>query len=54
LAQPELDGEGLGLKYGLGGGLRLLGGKTFVLRVDVAWSPDARPISAYLAAGHVF
>jgi hypothetical protein len=24
------------------------------LRVDVAWSPDARPIGAYLLAGHLF
>ena len=53
-SHPELDGTGLGLKYGLGGGLRLQQGKTFVIRVDVAWSPDARPIGAYLTAGHAF
>jgi outer membrane protein assembly factor BamA len=53
-SHPELDGTGLGLKYGLGAGLRLLGGKTFVLRVDLAWSPDARPIGGYLAAGNAF
>jgi outer membrane protein assembly factor BamA len=52
--QPQLDGSGLGLKYGLGGGLRLQQGKTFVIRVDVAWSPDARPLGAYLTAGHAF
>ena len=51
---PELDGSGLGLKYGLGGGLRLQQGKTFVIRVDVAWSPDARPLGAYLTAGNAF
>ena len=56
---PELDGElgpegGFGLKYGLGGGLRLYGGKSFVVRADVAWSPDARPVGAYLGAGEVF
>jgi hypothetical protein len=51
---PELDGTGLGLKYGLGGGLRVASGETFVLRVDVAWSPDANPISGYLLAGHIF
>jgi hypothetical protein len=51
---PELDGEGLGLKYGLGGGLRLTSGKSFVLRVDVAWSPDAHPVSGYLLSGHHF
>jgi outer membrane protein assembly factor BamA len=53
-AHPELDGSGLGLKYGLGGGLRLQQGKTFMIRVDVAWSPDARPLGAYLTAGHAF
>ena len=53
-SHPELDGSGLGLKYGVGGGLRLQQGKTFVIRVDVAWSPDARPIGAYLTAGHAF
>lgn len=51
---PELDGSGLGLKYGLGGGLRLSSGKSFVLRLDVAWSPDAEPVSAYLMSGHQF
>ena len=53
-SHPELDGSGLGLKYGLGGGVRLQQGKTFVIRVDVAWSPDARPLGAYLTAGHAF
>ena len=38
---PELDGTGLGLHFGLGGGLRLQSGSAFVLRVDVAWSLDA-------------
>jgi hypothetical protein len=51
---PELDGTGLGLKYGTGGGLRLLKGTTFVLRIDLAWSPDARPLGGYLLAGHLF
>jgi hypothetical protein len=56
---PELDGEftvknGFGLKYGLGGGLRLYGGTSFVVRADVAWSPDARPIGGYLGAGEAF
>jgi hypothetical protein len=55
----ELDGvpqadEGLGLKFGLGGGLRLYGGRSFVVRADVAWSPDARPVGGYLGAGEVF
>jgi outer membrane protein assembly factor BamA len=53
-AHPELDGSGVGLKYGLGGGLRVQGGETFVVRLDLAWSPDARPIGAYLTAGEEF
>jgi hypothetical protein len=51
---PELDGTGLGLKYGVGGGLRLTSGSAFVLRADVAWSPDATPIGAYVTAGEMF
>jgi outer membrane protein assembly factor BamA len=51
---PELDGTGVGLKYGTGGGLRLQSGDAFVLRADVAWSPDARPLSGYFAAGQLF
>jgi hypothetical protein len=53
-SHPELDGTGFGLKYGVGGGLRLEEGQTFVVRVDVAWSPDARPVGAYFAAGQIF
>lgn len=53
-AHPELDGSGLGLKYGLGGGLRLQEGQTFVVRADIAWSPDATPVGAYFAAGQIF
>ncbi|HET6339800.1 MAG TPA: BamA/TamA family outer membrane protein [Polyangiales bacterium] len=53
-ADPELDGHGLGLKLGLGGGLRLQQGTAFVVRGDLAWSPDARPIGAYVTAGQIF
>lgn len=53
-SHPELDGRGWGLKYGTGGGLRLQEGKTFVVRADIAWSPDARPIGAYVGAGQMF
>jgi hemolysin activation/secretion protein len=53
-AAPELDGNGRGLKYGVGGGLRVGKGETFVLRADLAWSPDARPLGAYLLAGQLF
>ncbi len=52
--RPELDGTGIGLKYGVGGGLRIQSGDSFVLRADVAWSPDARPIGAYFGAGQMF
>jgi outer membrane protein assembly factor BamA len=52
--QPALDGSGWGLKYGTGGGLRLQQGKTFVVRADLAWSPDARPVGAYVGAGQMF
>jgi hypothetical protein len=55
---PELDGTRIGLKYGLGGGLRLQSGSSFVLRLDVAWSPDASalgaPVGGYFAAGQMF
>jgi hypothetical protein len=51
---PQLDGRGLGLKYGVGGGLRLQEGQTFVIRADLAWSPDAQPVGAYFAAGETF
>jgi hypothetical protein len=53
-ADPQLDGDGLGLKLGLGGGLRLQQGAAFVVRADLAWSPDARPIGVYLTAGQTF
>jgi outer membrane protein assembly factor BamA len=51
---PELDGHGVGLKYGAGGGLRVQSGTSFVIRADVAWSPDATPISGYFSAGQAF
>ncbi len=52
--QPELDGQGLGLKYGYGGGLRVQSGSSFVIRLDVAASPDANPVSGYFSAGQMF
>lgn len=53
-SHPDLDGTGWGLKYGTGGGLRLQQGKTFVVRADLAWSPDARPVGGYVGAGQTF
>jgi outer membrane protein assembly factor BamA len=52
--QPSLDGRAVGLKYGVGGGLRLQSGSAFVLRADLAWSPDATPVGGYVAAGQMF
>jgi outer membrane protein assembly factor BamA len=53
-ADPLLDGHGAGLKLGIGAGLRLQQGTAFVVRADLAWSPDARPIGAYVTAGQIF
>jgi outer membrane protein assembly factor BamA len=53
-SSPTLDGTGLGLKVGVGLGARVNAGKSFVLRGDVAWSPDAQPIGAYLLGGQLF
>lgn len=50
----HLDGDGLGLKIGAGGGLRLQWGETFLIRVDTAWSPDADPVGFYVDINHVF
>jgi hypothetical protein len=51
---PDLDGTGLGLKYGTGLGIRVERDTTFVVRADIAWSPDARPIAGYFNAGQAF
>jgi outer membrane protein assembly factor BamA len=53
-SNPDLDGTGLGLKWGTGFGVRVQQGKAFVVRGDLAWSPDALPIGAYFAAGETF
>ncbi len=53
-SNPELDGQGMGLKFGTGGGLRVLWGKTFVISMDVAYSPDAHPVGIYIETGHAF
>ena len=51
---PDLDGRGVGVKYGVGGGLRVQSGSAFVIRADVAWSPDATPVGGYVAVGQMF
>ena len=52
-SQPQLNGTGLGLHYGVGTGLRLRVGETLMLRGDVAYSPEA-PWSGYFQANHAF
>jgi len=53
-SHPDLDGTALGLKFGTGAGLRLIAGSSFVLRLDVAYSPDAHPYGIYLTSGQTF
>jgi hypothetical protein len=36
-----LDGHGVGLKYGVGGGIYVLWGQAAMLRIEAAYSPDA-------------
>jgi len=52
--RPDLDGTGLGIHYGTGAGLRLQQGRAFLIRADLAWSPDARPVGGYLLADEIF
>ncbi len=55
---PDLDGKGVGIQYGIGAGLRLQWGSTLMVRADVAWSPSSKdagsPIGIYLDAEHLF
>ncbi len=50
---PELDGDGLGLKYGVGGGPRLRVGRPLIVRVDLAASNDGT-FGGYFLAGNIF
>jgi hypothetical protein len=54
LLQERFDGTGVGLKVGLGGGVRIQWGETVMIRIDLAWSPDAEPVGAYFDLNHVF
>jgi hypothetical protein len=29
-------------------------GRAFLVRADLAWSPDAQPIAGYVLADHIF
>ena len=59
-SDPVRDGRGLGLKYGVGGGVYFIWGTAAVIRMEVAYSPDAvaanpgLPIGVYIADGHAF
>lgn len=56
----RLDGTGIGLKWGAGGGAYLQWGQAAVFRVEVAYSPDARsenpglPLGIYVEDGVMF
>lgn len=55
-----LDGSGLGLKYGVGGGIYVLWGQAAMLRIEAAYSPDAvsenpsLPLGIYVEDGTMF
>lgn len=53
-SSAALDGRSLGMKVGAGLGARVTAGDSFVVRGDIAWSPDAHPIGAYLLGGQLF
>jgi hypothetical protein len=49
---PELDGLAPGIKVGVGTGLRIRFGTTFMVRADFAWTSDGSGI--YVDVDHVF
>ena len=48
----SLDGEGPGIHFGTGGGLRLSWGESLMFRFDAAWSPEA--LGFYATLGQAF
>ncbi|HWZ89876.1 MAG TPA: BamA/TamA family outer membrane protein [Polyangiaceae bacterium] len=58
--RSRLDGTGVGLKWGAGGGLYLQWGQAAVFRLEVAYSPDAKsenpgfPLGIYVEDGVMF
>jgi outer membrane protein assembly factor BamA len=52
-SQPQLDGTGLGLHWGTGGGIRFHQGTSFVIRGDFGASPLSA-FQAYFGAGETF
>jgi hypothetical protein len=57
---PQLDGKGAGLKYGVGGGIYLQWGEAAIFRIEAAYSPDAvsenpkLPVGIYVSDGLMF
>ncbi|MCP4674501.1 MAG: BamA/TamA family outer membrane protein [Deltaproteobacteria bacterium] len=57
---PELDGRSFDVKWGAGGGIRMLWGETRVARIDVAFSPvkaemnPGFPVGIYFHLNHFF
>ncbi len=55
-----LDGTGLGVKYGVGGGIFVLWGQAAMVRIEAAYSPDAvsenptLPVGIYVEDGVMF
>ena len=55
-----LDGKGIGLKYGVGGGVFLQWGEAAIFRIEIAYSPDAEsenpgfPLGIYVSDGVMF
>jgi hypothetical protein len=55
-----LDGSGIGLKYGVGGGMYVLWGQAAMLRIEAGYSPDAvsenptLPVGIYVEDGTMF
>jgi hypothetical protein len=55
-----LDGSGVGLKYGVGGGIYVLWGQAAMLRIEASYSPDAvsenpsLPLGIYVNDGVMF
>jgi len=58
--RSRLDGNGIGLKWGAGGGAYLQWGQAAVFRLEVAYSPDAKsenpslPLGIYVEDGVMF
>jgi Omp85 superfamily domain len=58
--RSPLDGQGLGIKYGAGGGMYWMWGQAAIFRIEVAYSPDANaenrgiPIGVYVEDGTMF